>query len=156
MLVTKFADSSNPYIAERIVQDCLLLPKSDADLTMIDKLADKAVSAGAATDGLPYFQACKAMALYRSGNFSDAIVWGNKAADCPNDLAKAKAFAVVAMAHWRLDQKDEARVALAKAETLAPVAEDLGEAWVAWIMARISIEEAAKLIEPKVYDKKNN
>ncbi len=153
--VTKFASSPNPYVAERIVQDCLLLPDSEADLALLDKLADKAVTAGAATDGLPYFQACKAMALYRSGNFADAISWGQKAVDCPSNFARAKAYAVVAMAQWRLGQQDEALAVLMKGNALAPAAEDLGESWVAWILARISLDEASNLIDPKIYEQKN-
>jgi hypothetical protein len=67
-------------VAERIAQDYLLLPESGADLVLMDKLADKAVTAGSGTDGFPYFQACKAMSHYRLGNFSEAIAWGDKAA----------------------------------------------------------------------------
>ena len=146
-LVTKFADSTNPYVAERIAQDCFLLPNSGADLALMDKLADKAVTAGSGTDGLPYFQACKAMSNYRSENFAEAIAWGEKAANSPARFAQAKAYGVLAMAHWQLGQKDEARTALAKGDALAPQADDLGESWVAWLMARISLDEATKLIQ---------
>jgi serine/threonine protein kinase len=155
-LITKFSDSPDPYVAERMVQDCLLLPDSGADLTVMDKLADKAVTVGVNTDGLPYFQACKAMVLYRSGNFADAVSWTTKAVDCPSDFAKAKAYAVMAMAHWRLRHADEAHAALAKGKALAPPADDLGESWVAWVMARISLDEASRLIDPKIYEEKTN
>jgi tetratricopeptide (TPR) repeat protein len=152
-LVTKFADSTNPFVAERIAQDCLLLPQSGADLALMDKLADKAVTAGSGDSALPYFQACKAMSNYRLGNFSEAIAWGEKAAKSSVDFAQAKAYAVLAMARWQLGQRDEARAALAKGDALAPGilsekgAEDLGESWVAWLMARISIDEATRLIQ---------
>jgi tetratricopeptide (TPR) repeat protein len=146
-LVTKFADSTNPYVAERIAQDCFLLPNSGADLALMDKLADMAVTAGGGTDGFPYFQACKAMSEYRLGNFSEAIAWGEKAAKSAATFAQAKAYAVLAMAHWQLGQKDEARAALARGDALAPRAEDLGESWVAWLMARISLDEARRLIQ---------
>ncbi len=152
-LVTKFADSTDPYVAERIAQDCLLLPDSRADLLLMDKLADKAVTAGSGTDGFPYFQACKAMSNYRLGHFSEAIAWGEKAAQSSAEFAQAKAYAVMAMAHWQMGQKDEARAALAKGDTLAPGissekgTDDLGESWVAWLMARISLDEATKLLQ---------
>jgi tetratricopeptide (TPR) repeat protein len=153
-LVTKFADSTNPYVAERIAQDYLLLPESGADLVMMDKLADKAVTAGSGTDGFPYFQACKAMSHYRMGNFSEAIAWGNKSANSSASFAQAKAYAVLAMSHWQLGQQDEARGALAQGDALAPRLSteadsvDLGESWVAWLMARISLDEATRLILP--------
>src|SRR6266496_4265734 len=152
-LVTKFADSTDPYAAERIAQDCFLLANSGADLALMDKLADKAVTAGSGSDGFPYFQACKAMSNYRLGNFAEAIVWGEKAAKSSTDFPQAKAYAVLAMAHWQLGQRDEARAAFAKGEALAPGLspekgdEDLGESWVAWLMARISLDEAARLIQ---------
>ena len=146
-LVTKFADSTDPYVAERIAQDCFLLPNSGADLGLMDRLADKAVTAGSGTDGLPYFQACKAMSNYRLGNFAEAIAWGEKAANSPAQFAQAKAYAVLAMAHWQLGQKDEARTALVRGDALAPRADDLGESWVAWLMARISLDEATTVIQ---------
>ena len=152
-LVSKFADSTDPYVSERIAQDCFLLPNSGADLALMDKLADKAVTAGSGGDGLPYFQACKAMSNYRLGNFSEAIAWGEKAAKSSIGFAQAKAYAVLALAHWQLGQKDEARAALARGDALALEilpenrAVDLGESWVAWLMARISLDEAARLIQ---------
>src|SRR5262245_14139853 len=152
-LITKFADSTNPYVAERVAQDCLLVPDSGADLVLTDKLADRAVTAGSGTDGFPYFQACKAMSHYRLGHFSDAVAWGEKAAQSSAEFARAKAYAVLAMAHWQLGQRDEARTALARGDALAPAfssekgADDLGESWVAWLMARISLDEATRLIQ---------
>ncbi|HET6408712.1 MAG TPA: tetratricopeptide repeat protein, partial [Chthoniobacteraceae bacterium] len=152
-IVTKFADSTNPYIAERIAQDNLLLPNSGADLELMDKLADKAVTAGNGTDDLPYFQACKAMSHYRLGHFSEAIAWGKKATSGSSEFSQAKAYAVMAMAHWQLEQRNEARAALGEGDALAPpfsherTDADLGESWVAWLMARISLDEATNLIE---------
>jgi Flp pilus assembly protein TadD len=87
------------------------------------------------------------MSEYRLGNFSEAIAWGEKAAKSAATFAQAKAYAVLAMAHWQLGQKDEARAALARGDALAPRAEDLGESWVAWLMARISLDEARRLIQ---------
>jgi len=159
-LLTMFANPTNPYIAERMAQDCLLLPHSEVDLELADKLADTAVKLGSQEASMPYFQACKAMSNYRLGYFPEAIQWGEKAAKSSLDLAQAKAYAVLAMARWQLGQKDEARAALAKGDALAPGilrergAADLGESWVAWLMARISLDEAARLT--KSIDKNAN
>jgi hypothetical protein len=60
----------------------------------------------------------------------------------------------MAMGHFQLGQRNEALAALGKGDALAPAvspekgAEDLGESWVAWLMARISLDEAAALIQP--------
>lgn len=155
-IITRFRNpSNNPYIAERVVQDCLLLPNSGADLALIDKLADAAVTLGSGDAALPYFQACKAMSNYRLGRFSEAVEWAEKAvnsatAEAP---AKGKAFAVLAMARWQLRQEQAARAALADGDAASPEFsqehEDLGESWMAWLMARISLDEAAALIQPR-------
>jgi hypothetical protein len=61
---------------------------------------------------------------------------------------------VLAMAYWQLGQKEKAREMLAKGETLAPRmtsakgAVDLEDSWVAWIFARVSLDEATALIQP--------
>jgi tetratricopeptide (TPR) repeat protein len=152
-LAAKFPNPANPYIAERIAQDYLLLPNSGVNLEVIDRLADTSVTLGSGDRSLPYFQACKAMSNYRLGRFGDAITWGEKAAqnDAAEPQAKAKALAVLAMAYWQLGQKVVARARLDTGDALAPVFTpgpdaDLGASWIAWIMARISLDEATRLI----------
>ena len=60
---------------------------------------------------------------------------------------------MLAMAHWRLGEKEAAQNMLAKGEALAPRvlpkkdAEDPGKNWQTWLFARISLDEATKLIE---------
>jgi tetratricopeptide (TPR) repeat protein len=155
-MFTNFSNPENPYIAERIAQDCLLLTNSGVDLRLVDKLADTAVTRGSSEASLPYFQACKAMSSYRLGRFREAILWGERSVSKPTAEApgKAKALAVLAMAHWQLGEKDEARTALASGDNLAPRLlpgvgpVDLGDSWVAWLQARISLDEAASMIEP--------
>ncbi len=154
-ILTTFTNTANPYVDERVAQDCLLLPNSGVNLEFIDKLADSAVTIGSGEASLPYFQACKAMSNYRLEHFREAIEWAEKAEKSPTaePEAKAKAFAVSAMANWQLEQKDAARAALAEGDKFAPKLspehhpKDLGESWVAWIIARISLDEATKLIQ---------
>lgn len=151
-MIAKFSDSTDPYVLERIAQDWLLLPNSGADLALMDKLADKAVTLGRGRDGFPYFQACKAMSHYRLGNHSEAVVWGERVAKSSAHFAQAKACAVMAMAHWQLGRTNEALAMLRKGDTLVPAfapergVDDLGESWVASMMARVSLDEATRLI----------
>ena len=153
-LIARFGNPINPYIAERVATDCSLLPNSGVDLAMVDNLADIAVTRGSGEGALPYFQACKAMSNYRLNRFTEAIEWAQKATLNPTaePFAKAKAFAVLAMANWQLGQKPAAREALTNGNALAPKfspendpADDLGDSWVAWLMARISLDEATAL-----------
>ena len=131
------------------------MPNSGVDLALVDKLADTAVTRGGGESALPYFQAAKAMSDYRLGRFNEAIEWAEKAVKSPTAeaAAKAKAFAVQAMANWQLGQKDAAREMLANGDALGPgiapahVSEDLGESWVAWLFARISLDEATALVQ---------
>jgi serine/threonine protein kinase/tetratricopeptide (TPR) repeat protein len=151
-ILTRFTNTMNCFVAERMAQDCLLLPQSGVDLGMVDKLADIAVTVGSSNSSLAYFQGCKALSDYRLGHFREAVEWAEKAAKSPATEAQAKAFAVLAMADWGLGQKDLARTVLAKGDTLAPHTspqpgpEDLGASWVAWLMARISLDEATALV----------
>ena len=150
---TKFANPTNPYVAERMAQDCLLLPHSGVDLGLVEKWADAAVTLGQRESSLPFFQACKAMSNYRLERFPAAVEWGEKATKSSMPYAQAKAYAVLAMADWQLEEKDTAQAMLAKGDLLAPShqsaknGEDIGESWVAWLFARISLDEATALVQ---------
>jgi tetratricopeptide (TPR) repeat protein len=153
-LVT-FTNTNDPYIDERIAKDCLFFPDSGVDLEFVDKLADKAVSLGSGSpDALPYFQAAKAMSAYRLGRFAESIEWAEKTLKSSIIYPNAHAYAILAMSHWGLGQKDVARVMLDNGDSLTPnilpshKAVDLGDSWVAWLLARISLDEATALIQP--------
>jgi serine/threonine protein kinase len=151
-ILATFGDATHPYTAERMVQDCLLLPNSGADLQLVDKIADRAFAVGKDESFLPFSQVCKAMSKYRQGRFVEAIDWAEKAWKSKQANAQAKACAVLAMAHWRLGEKDAARAMLATGDALAPSISpgreiDLGGSWLNWLIARISLDEARELIE---------
>jgi tetratricopeptide (TPR) repeat protein len=94
------------------------------------------------------------MSAYRLGRFSEAIEWAQKTAESTNIYANAQACALLAMAQWQLGQKDPARHSLSKGNSLTPNVVrshgivDLGDPWVAWLEARISLDEAERLIQP--------
>ena len=155
-ILTTFTNSSDPYTYERIAKDCLFLPDSGADLNLVDELAGKSVALGSShPDGFPYLSVAKAMSAYRLGHFAEAMEWAEKTLKGPIIYPNAHAYAVLAMAHWQLGQKDAARVALAKGDSLTPKispahqAVDLGDPWLAWLEARISLDEAGQLIQPE-------
>ena len=79
---------------------------------------------------------------------------GREKSASPLRLAQFEHFGVVlAMADWQLGQKDAARVMLFKGNSLTPKisptdkAVDLGDSWVAWLEARISLDEAEGLMK---------
>jgi len=153
-MLTTFTNTSNPYVDERIANDCLFLPDSGVDLEFVDNLADKAVSLGSGWSDAPYFRAAKAMSAYRLGHFAEAIEWGQKTLKGSIIYANAHAYAILAMVHWKLGHKDVARAMLDKGDSLTPSilpshqAVDLGDSWGAWLIARISLDEATALIQP--------
>jgi tetratricopeptide (TPR) repeat protein len=150
-ILPMFADTSNPYIAERVADDCLLLPDSGVDLQVVNRLATRAVTTGNDASAMGYSQVCKALSEYRRGQFSEAVVWAEKSLKTDQAFARARGYAVLAMAQWQLGQKEKARVALTNGNSLAPRVStdrpvDLGDSWIAWLFARISLDEAGQLI----------
>src|SRR6266446_257799 len=146
-----YSETSNPYIAWRIAEGCLLLPSSGADPRLVEQLATKAVTLGNRDSGIAYFQACKALWEYREGRFSQAVECAEKARTNSDVFARAEGCAVLAMAQWRLGLKDLARTALNQGDKLAPNisstgAVDLGDGWLDWLIARILLDEATKLV----------
>ena len=91
---------------------------------------------------------------YRLGHFAAAIDWAQKPLQTKSSGAYGPAYAVLAMAHWQLGEKDDARALLAKGNVLDPrelpvrVIEDSGNAWLAWLFARVELDEAELLIQP--------
>jgi tetratricopeptide (TPR) repeat protein len=152
-IVMTFTNTLNPYIAERMAKDCLLATNSAVDFVLADKLADVAVSRGSGQSSLPYFQTCKALSQYRQGRFAEAIEWAEKARNGPHPHASGQACAVLAMAHWQLGHKDDARALLVQGDALVPKIsflpniKNIGGDWLPWLFARISLDEATALVE---------
>jgi serine/threonine protein kinase len=166
----RFGNTTHSYTADRVAKSCLLSPHSAVDLLLLDKLADTALAAGEEDVCMPLFQMGKGLSMLRSGNFEKAIEWTGKTLNSSFVHAKAQGYAILAMAHWHLRRKDEARAMLAKGNTLAPaIASDDPAArpgekkWVrfyetayhARLLARIQLEEASSLIEPGPPPEKN-
>ncbi|HXJ56307.1 MAG TPA: hypothetical protein VNU68_06550, partial [Verrucomicrobiae bacterium] len=155
-LVSEYRDTTNIFYADQVAKACLFLPAPDIDLAVLGRLADTAVTLGARDEGaMPFFSICKGLAEYRLGHFAASAEWAQKTLKSPRKDAYPHAYAVLALAHWKLDQKDDARAMLAAGEALAPrqmpanVTEDPGTAWLAWLYARIQLDEAELLINPK-------
>jgi hypothetical protein len=150
-----YGNTTNIYVADQVAKACLLIPSSKVDLEPIGRLADAVVTLGAGDEGaMPFFQICKALAEYRLGHFAEVGQWAQRSVNTSRKDAQGHAYAILAMADWQLGRKDEAPAMLAKGDALAPqdiptsVAENPGNDWLAWLFARIELDEAAKLIQP--------
>ncbi len=159
-ILAAFSDTTNPYWAQRMAIDCVLVPNSNVDLQLVDKLAEIAVTRGSGeASALPYFQVCKAMSSYRLGRYAEAQLWAEKALNSRPAYASAHACAVLSMTHWQLGHREEARTMLAKGDALAPAitpergSESLDASWVAWLIARIGLDEATTLMQSQPSEK---
>ncbi len=162
-LLTTFATTTNIYIADSVAKACLFLASPEVDLPIVGRLADTAVTHGVGDTGaMPFFELCKALSEYRLGHYPEAVEWAQKPLKVSGNYVHGHAYAVLAMACWQLGEKDRARAMLGKGEILAPrmmpnsITEDPENAWLAWLYARIQLDEAAALIQPGLSDDNPN
>ena len=160
-MLDRFAQPKDPAWGEMIAKACLLLPSSGADLATVERLADGALTAGAARNDIyvSYHQFTKGLVEYRQGRFASAAGWMRKSIDDPfygaGHMRYVQSYVVLAMAHHQLKQPEEARKAFAKGleieEAKLPKLDSgyLGTEWYwrDWIVAHALMTEARALIE---------
>jgi hypothetical protein len=129
------------------------LPESGIELSVIVELTNFAASA-TNHERIGWFELAKSLAEYRQDHFTGAIEWSQKALARGGILERVVlAEIVLAMAHRRLMQADEARRALGNALSMIdkqlpkPDGSDLGPDWSSKLTVRILMREAKKLIE---------
>ena len=106
-IVATFTNTENPFVDERVAQDCLLLPDSGVDLSLMDQLADKAIALGSGDAALPYFHACKAMTSYRLGRFRAALESAEKATNRYHPLIRLRKPKRLRFRQWRTGSLDK-------------------------------------------------
>lgn len=153
-ILKSYSDTTNIFIADQVAKACLFLPSQRVDLKAVGHLADMAVSMGTGDEGaMPYFCICKALSEYRQGHYAEAADWARKPLGTPFTDSYGHAYAILSMAEWRLGQTSGAREAFARAEALAPaalpadIANDPGDGYLAWLFARVTLEEASELMQ---------
>ncbi len=151
-IISRFRNATNPFVADQMAKDCLILPDSGVDLKAAAALADVAITKGSNWDAAPYFTCCKALAEFRLGHYEDAAKWAQSAAQGQFPHAQAEAEAIIAMSHFKLNRLDQARAALAQCNKLIdeklPKLEqgDVGGDWRDWIIAHALQSEAKQMI----------
>jgi tetratricopeptide (TPR) repeat protein len=108
-MIDKFGQTPNPFIAHRVAWTCLLLPDAVSDQKLLKELAKRSVD-GAPED--PWTQMTLGLAHYRSGQFEQAI---KRLKPYAVSWSTIPASLLLAMAHQRLGQSEEARRWLDKA-----------------------------------------
>jgi tetratricopeptide (TPR) repeat protein len=152
-IIPRFSHTQDPFTADQMAKDCLILPSSGVDLKAVRALAEVAVTRGANFSSYPFFQCCAALAGYRQGNLEEAIKWAGAAAKTSLPYPKAEANAVLAMAQFESGRTNEAQIALTDCDQIIRddlpklSSGDLGQDWRDWIIAHALRDEAEHLIE---------
>jgi tetratricopeptide (TPR) repeat protein len=151
----RFERTADPFTAEQIAKDYLILPSDGPGLESAAALANNAISANTNASAMPWFWLTKGLAEYRQGHFASSVDWMQQVLSkvghiCERDAA---AWAVLALAQQRLNQTNEASVALAKGFEIVDSnlpnlgSRDLGAAWLDATIARALLDEAKALLE---------
>ena len=153
-LLTKFSDTTNVYVADQVAKASLFLPGTSTNMETAYRLADLPVTRGTNDpEAMPYFEVCKALSEYRQGHYDEAIEWAQQPLKIDGNESHGHAYAILAMANWRLGKTAEAQAMLAKGNDLAPqsmpveIVEDPGDRWEHWLYARIQMDEATALLQ---------
>jgi serine/threonine protein kinase/Flp pilus assembly protein TadD len=142
-----YGDTGDGDAAERTANTCALAHGAVRDLGPVVRLADRAVWKQGFKRGA---RLAKGMVEYRTGRFRDAVAWLNRVVPrAGGDSLDAAAFAVLALAHHRLCQADEARAALTKAQAILAhkmprpeKGQHFGADWHDWLRSQILGREA--------------
>jgi tetratricopeptide (TPR) repeat protein len=108
-MIDKVGQTKNPFIAHRVAWTCFLMPDAVSDQKLLMKLAQRSVD-GAPGD--PWTGMTLGLAFYRAGQFELAI---KRLKPYAVSWSTIPASLLLAMAHQRLGQSEEARRWLDKA-----------------------------------------
>jgi WD40 repeat protein len=146
-MLEKFAATGNVQAAERTAKVGALAAPSPEEASRLIDLADLAVTKGAASVHLPWFQLARGMAAYRAGQFRDAANWLQKVRDASSSTpeCKAAAIAFLAMSQSRLGGLADARASLDVARQLLK-GKRVGGAWHDWLIGEMALREAETIV----------
>jgi hypothetical protein len=149
-IIQQFGNTTDPLIAERMVNVSLIVPADADQMPAIEKMTAVAIRATPNKDNWGFDLFAKGLTEYRLGHFTEAANLMRQI--MPLDAARycrAKANLVLAMAQFQLHQADESRQSFAKAVEMVskfPQAGHLDEEWNDWITVQMLKREAVALI----------
>ena len=168
-MLDRFGDTKDAVAAEQIIKISLLQPADAATLQRLQpfaKVVEESMTGkvpGAPVDVYRFAWREFSLSLldYRRGDFTDAVICGQRCLNSPdNTLSRmAMAHVVLAMAYSRLDQPDKARseLAIGREAIGARVPDGFGRIpdlgkwdtgfWHDWLMGYILLREAELLVE---------
>jgi serine/threonine protein kinase len=168
-MLSRFRDTKDPVAAEQIIKISLLQPADAPTLQRLQPFAK--IVEESMTGKVPevpvdvYRFAWREFSLslldYRRGDFTDAVICGQRCLNSPDNTQSRAAMAhvVLAMAYARLDQSDKSRseLAIAREAIMGKVPDGFGEMpdlgqwdrgfWHDWLIGYILLREAELLVE---------
>jgi tetratricopeptide (TPR) repeat protein len=157
-------ETLHPQIAGRTAVACSLASNAVPDFRVVERLAERAVTATEKFPDHHDFAWARGLAEYRAGRHAGAIEWLKRSK--PSDIGSgrdATVFAALAMANHRIGEAKQAKASLAKAKAI--VAERMPDPargrpfapgdWHDWLHAQILIREAEGVVKEKAGDKKS-
>jgi serine/threonine protein kinase len=151
-LIKHFGHTPNPRYAERALKICLITPWPDADFSTLDRLAVTALKTDPRHWAWPYTQFAIGLLEYRRENYRSAVERLQQAVGRMDRFCEVQASMVLAMAHHKLGDVDQAKGVFASgikyfARIPAHEAALLYEAlWHDWMIALALQDEASMLI----------
>jgi tetratricopeptide (TPR) repeat protein len=153
-MLRQFGGTTDMFVADRMAKSCMLLPGATDDLTQQSRLVEVTLTRGAGTGYMRHFALNKGLAEYRQEHFRPAVDWLEESLrSLPDNLpAKFTATLLLAMAHHRLGDAEQARDLLAEArgvmeQKLAKAGEEDLECSVIedWLICHVIRREAEAL-----------
>jgi serine/threonine protein kinase len=153
-----YGDTTNPIVAERMLSVSLLLPVNAKQLPVLEKLAAVAARSDPGDkEFAPWAYTALALFEYRRGNFEQSVEWSRKALSFGEFAARSpRTHLLLAMAWFQLKQVEQARAELVPVRKIMAdkLTGKLGLGdwgvtghWHDWIINRILLREALKLME---------
>jgi WD40 repeat protein/serine/threonine protein kinase len=152
----RFGKTTDPYTADCIAKDCLILPDAGVNLDTVAGMSETAVTKGQHSGALPWFQFGKGLAEYRQGRFAAAADWMGIVVTNVTITSYARdvcteALMVLAMSQYQSRQVEQARSTLAKGtemEQTLPKLEsgDVYEYSIDRLIAHVLMREAKTMI----------
>jgi serine/threonine-protein kinase len=157
-MLERFGKSNEPNTLRRTVVSCLLEPDALSDLGELAPLVER-FSASSPTNQSPWSLVAAGFFEYRTGRFRAAIerldpLPEGSATTAFDEVIRALACVIRAMAYQKLNQTDAARRQLASAEVLAQQsrfepdrAGPLHGSWIDWLRYQVLRREAEGLLQ---------
>jgi serine/threonine protein kinase/tetratricopeptide (TPR) repeat protein len=147
-----FLSGADAATARRIAQACVLRPQAETGFPLLEQfaaIADKSPP----LPGMTFAQCEMGIIEYRRGHYDAAVTWTERALkNAPQGLVHRRAYPLLAMAHYRLGQSEQAREALNRnaglraSQQRVPAGEASLDNWRESIIGDLLTQEALTLL----------